>query len=592
MDQHDNLFKMRHSCEHVLMEAMEKLYPGLQKAMGPATKDGFYFDFDMPDGQAVSSDDFPRIERIMQEIIAQNKPFVREEVSVSTARELLKDNLYKQEWLNEIEQRGEKVTLYWTGDDKDNTFVDLCRGPHLVSTGEIKAFKILSVAGAYWRGDSNNKMLTRIYGTAFETQAELDQFLYQREEAKKRDHRKLGKELGLFTFAPDLIGQGLPLWLPKGTVIRDELEAWAKQIEHEHGYERVVTPVLGKEELYLCSGHLPYYKEDMYEPIQMEEERYYLRPMNCPHHHHIYKAEPRSYRDLPLRVAEYGNVFRYEASGSLSGLMRTRDFCQNDAHIYCRADQVEDEFANVLELYRYYYDILGITDYWMRLSKPDFSKGDKYVGEADKWEAMQNVARSAMDKVSFPYIEVDGEAAFYGPKIDVQIKSAIGTEYTISTNQLDFLATERFDLNYVGDDGHDHGVYVIHRSPLGSHERFIAYLIEHYAGAFPVWLAPVQIKLIPVSDKHRDACQILVKRLRSVGLRAELDSRSETMNARIREAHAQKIPYAVIIGDKEIEQQTVSVRDRNNERRDGFDLNAFIDTVLVIKNSKSLKLWD
>ena len=586
----DALWCLRHSCEHVLMEAMEKLYPGLLKAMGPATGDGFYFDFELPPGVTLSSDDFPRIEAEMQKIIDADQPFIRLEVSVGDARILFAGNPYKQEWLDEIVGRSEPVTLYGTGKRAENAFFDLCAGPHAPSTGAIKAFKLLSLAGAYWRGDSNNKMLTRIYGTAFDEAAALEQFLYQREEAKKRDHRKLGKELGLFTFCPEMIGQGLPLWLPKGAVIREELEVWAKGIERQHGYERVVTPILAKEQLYQCSGHLAYYQDDMYAPIQIEEERYYLRPMNCPHHH-IYKAEPKSWRDLPLRVAEYGNVFRYEASGGLSGLMRTRDFCQNDAHIYCRADQVEAEFANILRLYQYYYDVLGITDYWMRLSKPDLDKSDKYVKNAEQWLHTQQIARNAMEQVGFPYIEVEGEAAFYGPKIDVQIKSAVGVEYTISTNQLDFVAAERFGLTYRGDDGHDHPVYVIHRAPLGSHERFVAYLIEHYAGAFPVWLAPVQIKLVPVSDKHRDHCENLRREWHKMGLRVELDQRSETMNARIREAHAQKIPYAVIIGDREVEHNTVSVRDRNNGRRDGMNVNEFIRDIRMIRDQKSLDLW-
>jgi threonyl-tRNA synthetase len=595
MEQHlsdnNDLLKIRHSCEHVLMQAMETLFPGILKAMGPATKDGFYFDFELPDGIKISETDFPAIEQEMQRIIDSNLFFNQKELSVSEARKRFITNPYKQELIDDIELKHAQPTIYWTG-DHENAFYDLCAGPHVVSTREIKSFKLLSIAGAYWRGNSNNKMLIRIYGTAFPLAKELRQYLFQREEAKKRDHRKLGKELGLFTFAPEVVGQGLPLWLPKGTILRDELEHWARQVEAEYGYQRVVTPIIGKEALYECSGHLAYFKEDMYAPITIDDERYYLRPMNCPHHHQIYKSEKRSYRDLPLRIAEYGNAFRYEASGALSGLMRTRGFCQNDAHIYCREDQAEDEFANVLKLYMYYYDTLGIKDYYMRLSKPDLTQGDKYINHPEQWEAALSIIRSAMQKVNFPYIEVDGEAAFYGPKIDVQIKSAIGTEYTISTNQLDFMTAERFDLNYVGDGGELHRVYVIHRAPLGSHERMIAYLIEHFAGAFPVWMSPVQASIVPVSEKHTDYClnikQLLLKR----GLRVEGNFLNETMNYKIRNAVMQKIPYIIIVGDEEITMQTISIRDRTGAQKKNLAIDKFVEMICHVINIKSLNLWE
>lgn len=595
MDQHisDNneLLKLRHSCEHVLAQAMEKLYPGLLKAMGPATKEGFYFDFELPEGIRVSEADFPAIEQEMQTIIDLHNAFIRKEVSITEARGLFSNNPYKQEWLDDIEKKGSLPTLYWTG-EHEGAFYDLCAGPHVENTRAIKAFKLLSIAGAYWRGDSKNKMLVRIYGTAFESLEKLEKYLFNREEAKKRDHRKIGKELGLFTFAPESVGQGLPLWLPKGTIIRDELEKWVRSVEFAHGYQRVVTPIIGKEALYECSGHLAYFKEDMYAPIDIEGERYYLRPMNCPHHHQVYKAEKRSYRDLPLRIAEYGNTFRYESSGALSGLMRTRGFCQNDAHIYCREDQAEEEFVDVLKMYIHYYEILGIQDYYMRLSKPNLEQSDKYTDNPIEWEKALSIIRRAMNKVNFPYIEVDGEAAFYGPKVDVQIKSAIGTEYTISTNQLDFLASQRFELNYVGEDCELHPVYVIHRAPLGSHERMIAYLIEHFAGSFPVWLSPIQVEIIPVSDKHQDYCKSIFRELLSKDIRANVNLANETMGYKIREATLQKIPYVIIVGDKEVSSQTLSIRDRKGIQKNGLSLEHFMSLALKIINDKSLELWE
>ncbi|HGU7323721.1 TPA: threonine--tRNA ligase [Legionella pneumophila] len=594
MDQHisDNLdlLKIRHSCEHVLTEAMENLFPGILRASGPATKDGFYFDFECPEGLHISEHDFPEIEAEMARIIKKGLHFHYKELSLKEARLLFHANPYKQEWLNEIKQKHINPTVYWTGAEA-NAFFDLCAGPHVHSTHEIKAFKLLSIAGAYWRGNSNNKMLVRIYGTAFSSAKELRQFLWEREEAKKRDHRKLGKELGLFTFAPDAIGQGLPLWLPKGTIIREELETWAKQMEQKAGYQRVVTPIIGKEALYECSGHLQYFKEDMYAPIVIEDEHYYLRPMNCPHHHHVYKSEKRSYRELPFRIAEYGNAFRYEASGALSGLMRTRGFCQNDAHIYCREDQVADEFINVLNLYMHYYDTLGIKDYYMRLSKPDLHQQDKYINYPEQWEKALVILRNAMKKVAFPYIEVEGEAAFYGPKIDVQIKSAIGTEYTISTNQLDFLSAKRFGLNYVGADGEVHEVYVIHRAPLGSHERMIAYLIEHYAGAFPLWLSPIHVSIVPVTDQHLSYCQDLYNRLNKAGFRIEINDSNERMNYKIRQAAINKYPFIAIIGDKEVASQTISIRLRTGEQKCNLSLAEFIDIVSKLIVDKSLNLW-
>lgn len=421
---------------------------------------------------------------------------------------------------------------------------------------------------------------------------EHEQKIASLEEPHNHDHRKLGKALGLFTFSPNEIGQGLPLWLPKGTILRDELEGWAREIEKQHGYKRVVTPIIGKESLYECSGHLAHFKEDMYAPITIEDERYYLRPMNCPHHHHVYKSCKHSYRDLPYRIAEYGNAFRYEASGALSGLMRTRGFCQNDAHIYCREDQVEEEFANVLKLYLYYYQTLGINDYYMRLSKPDLICNDKYVNNPKQWEKALLLIKQAMERINFPYVEVDGEAAFYGPKIDVQIKSAIGTEYTISTNQLDFMSSDRFDLNYVGSDGALYPVYVIHRAPLGSHERMIAYLIEHFAGAFPVWLSPVQIMIIPIAEKNIAYCKSIHELFIKSDIRSELDLSRETIGYKLRQAALQKIPYCIIIGDKEEATQTLSVRDRNGVQENNLSIDNFTSMLSDTIKKKLLTLWN
>jgi threonyl-tRNA synthetase len=447
--------------------------------------------------------------------------------------------------------------------------VDLCRGPHILRTGEIGAFKLINIAGAYWRGSAKNPQLQRIYGLCFDTQAELDQCLWQIEQAKLRDHRKLGRELGLFLIAAD-VGSGLPLWTPRGTVLRDELEHLARAEERSDGYVRVVTPHIAKETLYYRSRHLPYYKDDMYAPIDIEGEKFYLRPMNCQHHHQIYLGQMFSYRDLPLRITEYGQVYRFEPSGALSGLMRARGFCQNDAHIYCRYDQAKTEFVRVMRLHARYYDLFDIKEYYMRLSLPDLGNLDKYVDKPEKWIAALAIIREAMNESGYRYVEAEGEAAFYGPKVDFMIRSAIGTEYAISTNQLDFLAAETFDLNYVGEDGQRHPVYVIHRAPLGSHERFVAFLIEHYAGAFPTWLAPIQLRVIPIADRHSSYAEEVRERLFQVdivtgtgGLRADVDLTKERMQKKIRAAQLEKIPYILVVGDQEVKDSTMSVRLRS-----------------------------
>jgi threonyl-tRNA synthetase len=571
---------IRHDTAHVLAMAVQDLFPGTQVTIGPAIADGFYYDFARD--QPFTPDDLARIEARMREIVQSDLPTRREvwprDKAIAHFEEI--GEHYKAELIRSIPE-GEEVSIYFHGD-----WHDLCRGPHFVSTGKIgQAFRLTNVAGAYWRGDSKNAQLQRIYGTAWRDEKELDAYLLMREEQEKRDHRKIGKELELFTFSPD-VGAGLPLWMPNGMVIRQELEFLALQEERKEGYRRVATPHIAKEALYYRSRHLPYYNEGMYSPLDIDGENYYLRPMNCPHHHLVYGATRHSYREMPIRIAEYGQDYRYEASGGLSGLMRVRGFCMNDAHIYCRYDQAKDEFIRVLRLHARYYDLMGIKEYYMRLSLPDMNKLDKYIDEPDRWVAALDIIKQAMNESGYPYVEGKGEAAFYGPKIDFMIKSAIGTEYTISTNQLDFLATQTFDLNYIGEDGKDHPVYVIHRAPLGTHERFTAFLIEHYAGAFPVWLAPIQARIIPITDRVADYALSVRDRLMSLpvmngtaGLRVDIDLTAERMQRKIRDAQTMKIPYMLVIGDKEAEAQTVAVRLRSGRDLGAMPLETFMDRI-------------
>ncbi len=555
---------IRHDCAHVLAEAVQELFPGTQVTIGPTIENGFYYDFARE--TPFSTEDFPAIEAKMREIIARDKPLVREVWSRDKAIAFFeaKGEKFKVELIRDLPET-EEISVYSQGEWRD-----LCRGPHMPSVGKIgTAFKLLKVAGAYWRGDHTKPVLQRIYGTAWRDDKELATHLEMLAEAEKRDHRKIGKEMNIFTICED-VGSGLPLWMPNGTVIRDELQFLAQQEERRDGYHRVSTPVITKGGLYYKSRHLPYYKEDMYAPMDIDGEDYYLRPMNCPHHHNVYMVGRHSYRDLPMRIAEYGTVFRYEASGALSGLMRTRGFTQNDAHIYCRYDQAKEEFIRVMKLHARYYDMFDIKDYYMRLSLPDLDKLDKYVDQPQQWLNALDIIRQAMNESGLNYKEAKGEAAFYGPKVDFMIRSAIGVEYAISTNQLDFLATETFDLTYTGDDGQYHPVYVIHRAPLGSHERFVAFLLEHYAGHFPVWLAPVQARIIPVADRHLEYAAAVERQLfehpvpnGTGGLRIEVDSTPERMQKKIRDAQLQKIPYMLVVGDKEAETGTVAVRHRS-----------------------------
>jgi threonyl-tRNA synthetase len=571
---------IRHDTAHVLAMAVQELFPGTQVTIGPAIEDGFYYDFarDTP----FTPDDLPKIEAKMRDMVAEDLPTRRvvwpRDEAIRHFEEM--GETFKAELIRDL-PADEEISVYYHGD-----WHDLCRGPHFATTGKIgQAFKLTKIAGAYWRGDARNPQLQRIYGTAWRDEKELEAYLKRLEEAEKRDHRKLGRELEIFTLSPD-VGAGLPLWLPNGTVMRQELEFLALQEERRDGYQRITTPQITKEALYYRSRHLPYYKDDMYSPIDIEGENYYLRPMNCPHHHTVYLAGKHSYRELPIRYAEYGQVYRYEPSGGLSGLMRARGFCQNDAHIYCRYDQAKDEFLRVMRLHARYYDLMGIKEYYMRLSLPDLNKLDKYVNEPQRWLDALEIIRQSMKESGYPYVEAKGEAAFYGPKVDFMIKSAIGTEYAISTNQLDFLATETFDLSYIGEDGREHPVYVIHRAPLGSHERFVAFLIEHYAGAFPTWLAPIQVRVIPITDRVNDYAVKVREKLFAEpvvngtgGLRVDLDLSNERMQRKIREAQTKKIPYMLVVGDREAEQRTVAVRLRSGKDLGAISLDQFIARV-------------
>ncbi|MBK6431958.1 MAG: threonine--tRNA ligase [Anaerolineae bacterium] len=582
----NDLYKIRHSAAHVMAQAVMEMFPGQARiAIGPPIEDGFYYDFELPRG--LTPEDLEVIEKRMRQIIGGRHTFMRREVSADEAAALFNQQPYKLELIAGLAQGG--VDEYGNETDeaqvistyRHDVFEDLCRGPHVEHTGQIPAdaFKLMSVAGAYWRGDEHNAMLQRIYGTAWRNKNELNQHLQMLEEAKKRDHRKLGKELEIFTF-DDEVGPGLPLWLPRGGVLIEELERLAKEMEMKAGYERVRTPHLAKESLYVRSGHLPYYAESMYPPMELEGVRYYVKPMNCPMHHKIFAAKPRSYRDLPLRLAEYGTCYRYEKSGELFGLMRVRSMQMNDAHIYVPEAQFEQEFMGVIAMYRQYFDIFGIDKYVMRLSTHHAKGlGKKYIDNERLWLKTEEMVRNAMRNGGVPFDEVPDEAAFYGPKIDVQVWSAIGREFTLPTNQVDFAQPERFDLKFINQNGEDEVPLVIHRAPLSTHERMIGFLIEHYAGNFPVWLAPEQVRVIPITDNHNDYTLSLVRRLRGEGVRAEADLGSERMNAKIRKAQGMKVPYMLVVGDQEMANDAVSLRRRDGSRQDGMPTSEFMALV-------------
>ncbi len=585
MSENNQLSAMRHSCEHILMQAMQRLYPNkFLMAMGPSTDDGFYFDFEPINDFKISDEYFTEIESEMKKIIKENLSISKHESTPDEIKKIFKDNPYKLEWLEKID----KPTIYKTGEE----FVDLCSGPHLESTGKIGAFKLLSIAGAYWHGDENNKMLTRIYGTAFNTQKELDEYLQNLEEAKKRDHRKLGRELEIY-FYDDEVGQGLPLWLPNGGIIIEELEKLAKEMELKAGYKRVKSPHITKESLFLKSGHLPYYAESMFPPMEIDGEKYYLKPMNCPFHHKIFGNKIRSYKDMPIRLAEYGTCYRYEKSGELFGLMRVRSMQMNDAHIYCREDQFEEEFMAVINLYLEYFKIFNIDKYIMRLSTHSKEGlGKKYVDNESLWLKTEDMIRTAMKNKKIEYTEVADEAAFYGPKIDVQVWSTIGREFSLATNQVDFSVPQKFGLKYTTADSKFETPLCLHRAPLGTHERMVGFLLEHFAGNFPVWLSPIQAVIIPITDKQQEYALKLGNILEENGIRYEIDDKAETMQNKIRNATTQKIPYMLIAGGREAESKDMQISVR---QRDGVDLKTmplqdFIKAISTQISTKSLNL--
>ncbi len=545
-----------HSSAHLMAEAVESLFPGVKFWVGPPIENpkGFYYDMDLGD-RKLTEEDLQKLEKKMNELAKQNNSFQRKEMPKAEAVRYFTDkgDEYKLDLLQNLND-GE-ITFYTQG-----AFTDLCRGPHIPGTGLIKAIKLTNIAGAYWKGDEKNKQLTRIYGVTFPSQKELDEYLQLLEEAKKRDHRKLGKELGIYTMDDD-VGQGLIMWMPNGTVIIEELEKLAKETEHAAGYKRVVTPHIAKESMYLTSGHLPYYADSMYPPMEMDGEKYYLKSMNCPHHHKIFAAEPKSYRDLPYRIAEYGTVYRYEQSGELFGLMRVRCLHMNDAHIYCTEAQFEQEFRAVNDMYQKYFKIFGIDRYVMRLSlhSPD-KLGKKYVNEPELWKKTESMVRKVLVDSNIPFVEVQDEAAFYGPKIDVQIFSVIGREFTLATNQVDFSQGRSFKLEYTNPDNTSETPLIIHRAPLGTHERFIGFLLEHYAGKFPLWLAPAQVKILPISDKFLPYAQSILEKLKNADIRAEVDDRNEKIGKKIRDTELQKVPYMLVVGEKEMNDGKVAVR--------------------------------
>ena len=588
----ERLYTIRHSIAHVMAQAVLERYPEAKVGIGPPIDTGFYYDFDLgPDEtgrpRTFTPDDLEAIEARMRELIGQRHPFVYRELSPDEARATFQDQPYKLELIEAILQGG--VDEYGNETDEPpvvsayqhDAFEDLCRGPHVEHAGQIPpdAFKLMSVAGAYWRGDEHNPMLQRIYGTAWLRKKDLQQHLQMLEEAKKRDHRKLGRELELFTFDEE-VGPGLPLWQPRGTVLIEELEQLAKDVEFQAGYERVRTPHLTKEALFQRSGHLPYYAESMFPPMEMEGLQYYIKPMNCPFHHKIFACQPRSYRDLPLRLAEYGTCYRYEQSGELYGLMRVRSMQMNDAHIYCSEEQFEEEFLAVVDMYQSYFRLFNIEKYSMRLSTHHKrGLGKKYVDNERLWLKTEDMVRSAMQRSGVPYEEVADEAAFYGPKIDVQGWSVIGREFSLATNQVDFSQPVSFNLAFVNREGQDETPLCIHRAPLGTHERLIGFLIEHYAGSFPVWLSPEQVRVIPIAEAHSTHAAELTARMRQLGIRATADLSSERMNRKIRDAQLMKVPYMPVIGNREMEQGTVALRKRDGSRQDEMSVEAFIELV-------------
>lgn len=559
-----------HTTSHIMAQAVQRLFPGVKFAIGPSIDNGFYYDFDVE--QPFTDDDKEKIEAEMKKIIKENLPIERFSLPKQEALKLMKDQPYKQELINDLKD-DEEISFYKQGD-----FTDLCAGPHLENTGKVKTIKILSSSGAYWRGDEHNKMLQRIYAISFPKANQLEEYLQLLEEAKQRDHRKIGKELDLFMTHP-LVGSGLPMYLPNGATIRRLLERYIQDKEARMGYNHVYTPSLANTELYKVSGHWDHYKEDMFPIMKMDNEEMVLRPMNCPHHMLIYKNKLRSYRDLPIRIGELAHDFRYESSGSVCGLERVREMCQNDAHLFVRPDQIKDEFGKVVKLILDVYKDFGFKDYEFRLSLRDKENKEKYFDDDEMWEKAESQLREILTELGVKFYEAKGEAAFYGPKLDVQIKSAVGHDVTVSTCQLDFLLPERFELEYVGEDGEKHRPVVIHRAILGTFDRFMCFLIEETKGAFPLWLSPVQVKILPISEKQHDYCEQLLEKLQNSGIRVKFDDRNEKIGYKIREAQMEKIPYMLVIGDKEKEEKQVTVRSREENDAGKMSIDEFIEKI-------------
>ena len=578
-----NLEKMRHSASHILAQAVLNLYPDAKLGIGPAIESGFYYDFEF--SEPIEEEDLPKIEKEMKKIIKKGLPIKQVVMNKEEAFEYYNKTgqIYKLELLEELDEK--EYSFYVTG---ENDFADLCRGPHLENTKNIGAIKLTKTAGAYWRGDENEKMLTRIYGTAFETKEELEKYLKDQEELEKRNHRKLGKQLELFAIIPE-IGQGLPVWLPRGYIIRRILEEYMLELEREAGYEHILSPHIYKEVLFETSGHLKFYKGSMYSPIKIEDETYYLKPMNCPAAMMVYKMSPKSYRELPYKLGELGTVYRYEKSGELHGLQRVRGFTQNDAHLFCTEEQLEELLIETLDLLHIFYQDIGFDKYKFRLSLSDWEhKPENYTGEKEKWDIAENTLRKVLDEKKLEYEEIPGDAAFYGPKIDVQAVNVFGKEDSISTIQLDFNFPERFDITYIDSEGEEKRPFIIHRALVGSFERFFSFLIEHHGGDFPLWYTPEQVYVIPISEKHKEYAEKIYDELKLAKIRVKIDERNKSMQSKIRDAEKLKIPYIVIVGDKEIETETISVRARKNREEGLMKTQEFIDNIKEeIRNKES-----
>lgn len=594
-----NMEKIRHSLSHLLAIAVLDFFPKAKLGIGPVIENGFYYDFDLTEN--ITPEILPKLEKRIKELVEKDLTFEKTTIATNESKKIFKDQMYKLELIRELHKNKQPITVYTTfkktkqhpnfkSQNENCKFQDLCAGPHVKSTKEInaRAFKLIKIAGAYWKGNEKNKMLTRIYGIAFASETELKTHLEILEEIDKRDHRKLGKELEIFTFS-DEVGAGLPLWLPNGEIIRHELEKWARETEKKWGYQHVVTPHITKSKLYEISGHLPYYKDDLYSPINIEGEEYYLKPMNCPHTHMIYKTRLRSYRELPMRLAEYGQVYRFERSGTLHGLMRVRGFCQNDAHIYVQPEKTIEEFINVMKMHEYYYKTLGIKNWRVVLGVRDQKNlRKKYHGDDAMWDKAEKLSKEALKKSGVNYEIEEGGAAHYGPKADIYIQSVIGKEYAIGTDQLDLYMPSRFNLSYIDGDGKEKTPYIIHRAPLGSHERMIGFLIEHYAGAFPVWLSPVQARVIPISEKFNQYGNEIRIALEKLNIRVEIDDNNETLGKKIREGEKQKIPYLLIVGAKEEQNKTVGVRQRGKGDIGEIKISEFLEKIKNEINNKTM----